>query len=106
VVFVPTGILLAGLPQVIAQGSSFTAMLPTTIAGSLTYRQKRSVEWSLIKWMIPGAWTGALVGSYCADLIPGRTLQIIFAIFLLFSGARKLYIQLKNPASGESRDSK
>lgn len=102
VVFVPTGVLLAGLPQVIAQGSSFTAMLPTTIAGSLIYRRKRSVEWPLIKWMIPGAWIGTFVGSYCADLIPGRTLQVIFAIFLLFTGARRLVTQAKTPANEAS----
>jgi uncharacterized protein len=90
IVFVPAGVLLAGLPQVIAQGSSFTAMLPTSLAGSLTYWKKRSIEWQLLKWIIPGAWIGTFGGSYAADLIPGRILQIIFAIFLIYIGVRKL----------------
>ena len=90
VVFVPTGVLLAGLPQVIAQGSSFMAMLPTTVVSSLTYSQKREIEWQIIKWMIPGAWIGTFIGSYAADLIPGRILQVIFAVFLAISAARKL----------------
>ncbi|MCX6644852.1 MAG: sulfite exporter TauE/SafE family protein, partial [bacterium] len=90
IIFVPAGVLLAGLPQVIAQGSSFTAMLPTSLAGSLTYWKKRSIEWQLLKWIIPGAWIGTYAGSYAADLIPGRILQIIFSLFLIYSGVRKL----------------
>lgn len=90
VVFVPAGVILAGLPQVVAQGSSFTAMLPTSLAGSIAYRNKRSIDWGLVKWMVPGAWTGSFLGSYGADLVSGRILQVLFAIFLLYTGIRRV----------------
>lgn len=102
VVFVPTGVMFAGLPQVVAQGSSFTAMLPTSLAGSIAYRNKRSIDWELVKWMVPGAWMGSFVGSYGADLIPGRTLQLIFAVFLFYTGIRRVIVTNRGSNEPES----
>jgi len=94
VIFVPTGVLLAGLQQAFAQGSSLTAMFPTTLVGIFNYHRKREIEWSLVWWMIPGAWLGAVIGSWGADVLgkirEGRVLTIVFALFLLYTGAAKL----------------
>ncbi|HEX9744176.1 MAG TPA: sulfite exporter TauE/SafE family protein, partial [bacterium] len=87
VVFVPTGVLLGGLPQHIAQGSSFTAILPTTIMGAIVYWKNGEISRKLLKWLIPGALVGAAAGSYIAALIPSNWLRIIFAIYLLYTGA-------------------
>lgn len=102
VVFVPTGVILAGLPQVVAQGSSFTAMLPTSLAGSIAYRNKRSIDWGLVKWMVPGAWMGSIMGSYGAGLIPGRTLQLIFAVFLFYTGIIRIIVMNRGSKEAES----
>lgn len=91
IVFVPTGVLLAGLAQAVAQGSSFTAMLPTTLAGTLAYKEKREIAWELVWWLIPAALVGVAIGSYCADIVPGPQLRVVFACFLLYTGARRVF---------------
>jgi len=94
VVFVPTGRLLAGLTQCLAQGSSLTAMLPTSFVAAINYQKQKEVDWVLAKWMIPGAWLGAIVGSLGADWLgkirDGNILTALFAVFLLYTGARRL----------------
>jgi uncharacterized membrane protein YfcA len=91
---VPVGRLLAGLTQCIAQGSSLTAMLPTSLVAAVNYHRKKEVEWSLVKWMIPGAWVGAVIGARSADWLgkirDGHILTAIFAVFLLYTGAKRL----------------
>ena len=94
VVFVPTGVILAGLQQCIAQGSSLTAILPTTLVATFNYQREREIEWNLVKWMVPGAIVGAIIGAIGADALAdirnGRILTVLFALFLLFTGIRRL----------------
>jgi sulfite exporter TauE/SafE len=94
VVFVPTGVIFAGLQQCIAQGSSLTAILPTTLVATLNYQREHEIEWSLVKWMAPGAIIGAVAGAVGADVLAhirnGRILTILFSLFLLFTGIRRL----------------
>ncbi len=101
VVFVPTGHLLAGLTQTIAQGSSLTAMLPTASVASMNYHRNNKIDWSLAKWMIPGAWCGAIIGSLGADILgnirDGSILTAIFAGFLLYTGLRRIISNAVKP---------
>ena len=90
IVFVPTGVLLAGLTQAVSQGSSFTAMLPTALAGTLAYKEKHEIAWDLLRWLVPSAWIGVMLGSFGADVIPGPQLRVVFACFLLYTGARRV----------------
>jgi len=94
VVFVPTGKILVGLTQHVAQGSSLTAMIPTAAVAARTYIKQKQVEWVLVRWMIPGAWVGAVLGAIGADVLGqiknGAILTAIFAIFLLYTGVRKV----------------
>ncbi len=94
VVFVPTGRLLAGLGQAVAQGSSLTAMLPTSLVAMINYHRKREIDWNIARWMIPGAWLGAVLGAIGADILgkvrDGNILTAIFAVFLMITGVRRL----------------
>lgn len=90
VVFVPAGVLIANLAQAVAQGSSFTAILPTTMMGSMIYIRNREIIFSYLKCLIPGAIVGAVAGSWVADLIPGTQLRFIFALYLLYTGFKRL----------------
>ncbi len=91
VVFVPTGVLLAGLEQVTAQGSSFTAILPTSLRGVRAYQRKKEIEWQMVKWIIPGALLGVIVGAFGADLTSGNYLRYLFACYLLYTGVRRVF---------------
>ncbi len=95
IVFVPTGVLVAGLQQAVAQGSSFTAMLPTTYVATINYRRKKEVDWYLVRWMIPGSLLGVVLGSWgaarLAEVYNGRVLTWLFALFLLYTGISRLF---------------
>jgi len=94
IVFVPTGVLVAGLQQAVAQGSSFTAMLPTTYVATINYRRKKEVDWYLVRWMIPGSCVGVVLGSWgaseLAKIYDGRVLTWLFALFLLYTAITRL----------------
>jgi hypothetical protein len=90
IVFVPIGVLLAGLPQVVAQGSSWTAILPTSFFSAHAYHREKEIAAELLKWLIPGALAGVVLGAKGADFLPGRILQEIFALYLLYTGISRL----------------
>ena len=90
IVFVPIGVLFGGLSQVVAQGSSWTAIFPTSIISGNSYRRKGELEWSLIKWLGLGAAIGVIFGADIAALLPSKYLQIAFALYLLYTGVSKL----------------
>lgn len=90
IVFVPTGVLLAGLSQVVAQGSSYVAILPTALLCAYRYNQGRELGWHVVKWLVPGALAGVVVGAVWADLLPGAQLKTIFALYLLYTGIQRL----------------
>jgi len=90
IVFVPIGVLFAGLTQVVAQGSSWTAILPTSLISAYAYHREREIAWRLLKWLILGALVGVVIGAIGADYLPGRVLRVIFALYLLYTGITRL----------------
>jgi len=90
IVFVPIGVLLAGLSQVVAQGSSYVAILPTSILCANRYRLEGEVAWDLVRWLVPGALVGVVIGANWADILPAKQLQIVFALYLLYTGISRL----------------
>ncbi len=106
VVFVPTGVILGGLQQCLAQGSSFTAMIPTAFVATMNYRDQREIAWKLAYWMIPGAWAGAILGSWAADVLAkirdGQVLTVIFALFLVYTGVSRLINNWNKAPAGAS----
>jgi uncharacterized protein len=90
IVFVPIGVLLGGLTQVVAQGSSWTAILPTSIISGNRYRIGGELAGSLVLWLALGAAIGVIFGADIAAVVPSRQLQIIFALYLLYTGINKL----------------
>jgi hypothetical protein len=83
-------VLLAGLAQKVAQGSSFTAILPTCLLGVKAYRDKGEIDWNMARWLFPGALVGVAVGAWGADVLKAKVLGWIFACFLMYAGLQKL----------------
>jgi uncharacterized membrane protein YfcA len=79
-----------GLDQVVSQGTGYVSGFPTILTGFLGYRKRGEWDWVLAKWLIPGAWIGTVIGSWGADVVPGRILTVIFLIFLVVAGLRML----------------
>jgi len=78
-----------------AVATSLATMLFTSMSSLLAHHRRGAIMWDLVRQMVPGLLTGALLGSFIADAIGNRALGNVFGIFALlvgiqmFKGARK-----------------
>lgn len=91
VVIVPASVLLLGLSQHQAQGTSLVAIVFTSIAGTVVNIRNKRVR--LRDGLVVGAGgaIGSLSGSQLALGIEGRTLSLVFGFLILFVAIRSLY---------------
>jgi uncharacterized membrane protein YfcA len=94
-VMVPAMVLLAGFPQVLAQGSSLLAMVPAGAAGAFTHRRLGNVVGWLLPGLIPGILVGTFVGSSLAVRLPELVLRLVFAAVLVWTGSK--YLRTRRP---------
>lgn len=100
VVIVPASVLLLGLDQHTAQGTSLVAIVFTAIAGTLVnFRNQRVRPMDGLLAGIGGV-AGSFVGSRLALQIEGRTLSVVFGLLVLFVAIRSLYRTLRRSGSG------
>lgn len=91
VVIVPSTVLLLGLDQHEAQGTSLVAIIFTSVAGTIVnFRNKRVRPRD---GLVAGAGgvIGSLIGSQLALGVDGRTLSLVFGFLVLFVALRSLY---------------
>lgn len=98
---VPAMILLAGFPQVLAQGSSLLAMVPAGASGAYTHWRLGNVVRGMLPGLIPGILVGTFVGSSLALRTPETALRLIFAAVLVWTGTK--YLRAKPPAPTPQR---
>jgi uncharacterized membrane protein YfcA len=91
VVIVPSSVLLLGLGQHEAQGTSLVAIVFTSVAGTLVNLRNRRVR--LVDGLLAGSGgvVGSLIGSRLALEVEGRTLSLVFGFLVLFVALRSLY---------------
>lgn len=91
VVIVPATVILLGLGQHEAQGTSLTAIILTTLAATVVnYRNKRvRLKDGLVVGI--GGVAGSVAGSRLALGVEGRTLSLVFGYLVLFVSLRMLY---------------
>jgi len=94
-IMVPAMVLLAGFPQVLAQGSSLLAMVPAGAVGAYTHFRLGNVVRGLLPGLIPGILLGTLVGSTFALRLPEVVLRFTFAAVLVWTGSK--YLRAKPP---------
>lgn len=95
VVIVPSSVLLLGLDQHIAEGTSLLAIVFTATAGTLVNLRNERVR--PVDGVTAGAGgvVGSLIGSRLALGIEGRTLSLFFGFLVLFVALRSLYRVLR-----------
>lgn len=91
VVIVPASVLLLGLDQHVAQGTSLAAIVLTAISGSLVNMRNKRVDLRDSLMIGLGGVGGSLVGSRLALAVEGQTLSLAFGLLVLFVAARTLY---------------
>ncbi len=85
---VPGMVLLLGMPQHIAQGTSLAVIAVTSLVGAYTHYRQGTVSPRLVAIIAPIALLFGVLGAHLATLIPARPLQVLFSIVLLFMGLR------------------
>jgi len=88
IVLVPGLVMLAGLDQRMAHGTSLTAIVPIALAGVLGYASGGEVDGLAALLTAVGVLVGAPIGVHLLGRLPERTLRIGFAIVLLLSAIR------------------
>ena len=91
IVMIPAMVLLLGIDQHTAEGTSLVAMLFTAAAGTRVNISNRHVDWRAVG--IVGM-TGAVVAPVTAGLaqrIPADTLGQIFGVFVVLNAIRTLW---------------
>lgn len=91
VIFVPAGVLLLGLTQHQAQGTSLVAIILTAVAGSLVNLRNRRLRLGDGLAVGAGGMAGSVLGVRLALGVEGRALSAAFGVFLLFVVARTLH---------------
>lgn len=91
VVIVPASVLLLGLSQHQAQGTSLMAIVLTALAGTAVNLRNKRVR--LMDGLVVGLGgvVGSLVGSRLALGTEGRALSLVFGFLVLFVALRSFY---------------
>ncbi len=81
-VMVPAMVLILGMSQHTAQGSSLLTMVPAGAVGAFTHWRLGNVQAKLLPGLICGIIAGTFIGGTAANLMPEQPLRILFAVVL------------------------
>ena len=94
-IMVPAMVLVVGLSQYMAQGTSLLAMVPTGLVGSYTHWRLGNV----VTWILPGLIMGIIAGSFLggslANYLSEAALRLVFASVLIWMGLRDIRAALR-----------
>jgi uncharacterized membrane protein YfcA len=83
---VPAMVLLAGIGQHVAQGTSLLAMVPAGAAGARAHWRLGNVVPRVLPALIPGIVVGSYVGARLAAALGDGALRTVFAVVLGWTG--------------------
>jgi hypothetical protein len=98
IILVPLLVTFAGLDQRRAAATSLLAILPTSIAGSITYIANGEIDFIAAAFIAVGAIGGAIIGANLLKRIPIVWLRWAFIVLLLVVAVRLLFVE---PERGE-----
>jgi uncharacterized protein len=94
IVMVPAMTMLLGIEQHTAQGVSLVVIVPTAIVGATTHFRLGNVDLKTALALGVFSIGGGLLGSQVAQGLDRQWLQLLFGIFLLFTGGRMIGLRL------------
>ncbi len=101
-VMVPSMVLLAGITQHTAQGSSLLAMIPAGGVGAFTHWRLGNVNTSILPGLIAGILIGTYLGGSFANILSESALRILFAAMLIWTGQK--YLRTPAPKNEEEEE--
>ena len=91
VLMVPGLVLVLGMGQRLAHGTSLAAIVPIALAGVVGYAAAGEVDWAVSLFLVLGAaGLGAPIGTHLLHVLPVRLLAILFAVVLVVTAVRML----------------
>jgi uncharacterized membrane protein YfcA len=90
ILIVPALVMLMGMGQRLAHGTSLAAVLPIAVSGVVGFAVEDSVDWPVALAITAGAMVGAVVGTHWLHVLPTSVLAYAFAGVLLASALRLL----------------
>lgn len=88
ILIVPGLVMVAGLEQRVAHGTSLAAVLPISAASLITYWGQGHVDWPAAVFLALGAICGSLIGTHLLAVTSKRALAYIFSSVLVISAIR------------------
>ena len=93
ILMVPGLVLVLGMEQRRAHGTSLAAIIPIGIAGVVGYALDGSIDVVVAALLLAGSWFGALVGTSLLQVLPQRALRLAFAVLMLATAVR-LFVEV------------
>jgi uncharacterized membrane protein YfcA len=101
---VPAMVLVVGLSQYTAQGSSLLAMVPTGMVGSFTHWRLGNVVLRILPGLILGIIAGSFLGGSLAHFLSQAALRLVFAAVLVWMGIKDIRKALKMKAPPDASE--
>jgi hypothetical protein len=98
ILIVPALVLVLGVRQRLAHGTSLAAIIPIAVVGAVGYAASGSVDWVAAVILAAGSALGAIVGTHGLQRLPQRALRLAFSAFLL-ANAVSLFLTLGSSGS-------
>ena len=102
IVLVPTLVLVFGLEQHVAQGTSLTTVVATSLVGALAHARYGNVDLPAAAWMGAGGACSVVAGAVLALHLPTELLGRAFGLVLAHA-AYRLWAQGREVRSGAGR---
>ncbi len=71
-----------------AVATSLATICFTSLSSVRAHHRRGAVLWPIVRLLAPGILLGSLIGAQVAVALPGKTLSILFAIFVAFSATQ------------------
>lgn len=85
VIMVPVLNLFFGLNIHQAVATSLTVILPTTFAGAIFHNKFDNINKKALKFLVPTALLGGVLGAVFTNSMPSETIKIIFGVYLFIA---------------------
>lgn len=94
IIIIPVLVLLFGLQQHMAQGTTLALMVPPIgLLAAWTYYKSGYVDLKIAGLICAGFFVGGLLGAKFATQIPADTLRKIFGVVLLAAALRMIFFK-------------
>ncbi len=88
IITVPGLYFFFGLTMIQTVSTSLVVVLFTTFAGAMFHRKFNNIDIGLMRFLVPAALVGAVIGAIVANLLPAHTLKIILGVIVVLCSVR------------------